>query len=93
MPCNPARSDESRAKARCAGIAVDGNGQLYSRQADSRNQGYSVSTGDGPTSRPVHRLPWPVDGAVYAGEIGQIEIFEGTGQAAQHWRDEKLLGA
>jgi hypothetical protein len=32
------------------------------------------------------------DGAVYAGELGQIEIFDGAGKLRSTWRDEKLLG-
>ena len=32
------------------------------------------------------------DGAVYAGEAGQIEIFDGDGKLLHTWRDETLLG-
>jgi sugar lactone lactonase YvrE len=32
------------------------------------------------------------DGAVYAGEERQIEIFDGTGKLVNTWRDESLLG-
>ena len=32
------------------------------------------------------------DGAVYAGELGQIEVFDGAGKLLNTWRDERLLG-
>src|ERR1039458_2560863 len=32
------------------------------------------------------------DGSVYAGQSGQIEIFDGAGKLVNTWRDETLLG-
>jgi hypothetical protein len=72
------------------GIAVDAHGQLY-------------AAGDGgikvlglnkrwPTSRPALAVAVAGDGAVYAGEMGQIEIFDGGGKLLNTWRDERLLG-
>jgi sugar lactone lactonase YvrE len=44
------------------------------------------------TSRPPLSVAVAGDGAVYAGQPGQIEIFDGAGKLVHTWRDEKLLG-
>jgi hypothetical protein len=77
-------------KGALRGIAVDGNGQLYTA-GDSEIQVVGLNR-RWPTSRPAHSVAVASDGTVYAGEIGQIEIFEGTGKLRNTWRDEKLLG-
>ena len=77
-------------KGALRGIAVDGNGQLYSA-GDSEIKVIGLNQ-RWPTSRPVHSVAVDGDGAVYAGELGQIEIFDGAGKLLHTWRDEKLLG-
>jgi sugar lactone lactonase YvrE len=77
-------------KGALRGIAVDGNGQLYSA-GDSEIKVIGLNR-RWPTSRPVHSVAVASDGAVCAGEIGQIEIFDGAGKLRNTWRDEKLLG-
>jgi hypothetical protein len=77
-------------KGALRGIAVDGNGQLYAA-GDSEIKVAGLNK-RWPTSRPVHAVAVASDGAVYAGEAGQIEIFDGAGNLLHTWRDEKLLG-
>jgi hypothetical protein len=77
-------------KGALRGIAVDGNGQLYSA-GDSEIKVIGLNR-RWPTSRPAHSVAVASDGAVYAGEIGQIEIFDSAGKLRNTWRDEKLLG-
>jgi hypothetical protein len=77
-------------KGALRGIAVDGNGQLYSA-GDSEIKVIGLNR-RWPTNRPVHSVAVASDGAVYAGEIGQIEIFDGAGKLRNTWRDDKLLG-
>jgi len=77
-------------KGALRGIAVDGNGQLYSA-GDSEIKVIGLDR-RWPTSRPVHSVAVASDGAVYAGEVGQIEIFDGIGKLLNTWRDAKLLG-
>ena len=77
-------------KGALRGIAVDGSGQLYAA-GDSEIKVVGLNR-RWPTSRPVHSVAVASDGTVYAGEIGQIEIFDATGKLRNTWRDEKLLG-
>ena len=77
-------------KGALRGIAVDSNGQLYAA-GDSEIKVVGLNR-RWPTSRPVHAVAVASDGTVYAGEIGQIEIFDGAGKLLHTWRDEKLLG-
>ena len=72
------------------GIAADGSGQLYTA-GDSEIKVIGLNR-RWPTTRPAHSLAVASDGAVYAGELGQIEIFDGAGKLLKTWRDEKLLG-
>jgi hypothetical protein len=44
------------------------------------------------TARPVLSIEVNADGAVYAGEFGRMEIFDGSGKLLNAWRDESLLG-
>jgi hypothetical protein len=77
-------------KGALRGIAVDGNGQLYAAgDSEIRVLGLNKRWR---TSRPAHSVAVASDGTVYAGEIGQIEIFDGAGKLVNTWRDEKLLG-
>jgi len=77
-------------KGALRGIAVDGNGQLYAA-GDSEIEVVGLNR-RWPTTIPAHSVAVAGDGAVYAGEIGQIEIFDGAGKLLHTWRDEKLLG-
>src|ERR1039457_2056638 len=45
-----------------------------------------------PTSRPVLSVAVDKDGTVYAGQLRQIEIFDGGGKLLHTWQDDKLLG-
>ena len=65
------------------GIAIDGLGQLYAAGRFKLRW---------PTTSPAHAVAVAGDGAVFAGELGQIEIFDGAGKLFHTWRDEKLLG-
>src|ERR1035441_455151 len=77
-------------KGALRGIAVDGHGQLYAAgDSEIRVLGLNKRW---PTTRPAHAVAVASDGAVYAGEVGQIEIFEGAGKLLHTWRDAKLLG-
>ena len=77
-------------KGALRGIAVDGHGQLYAAgDSEIRVLGLNKRW---PTTRPAHAVAVTSDGAVYAGEIGQIEIFDGAGKLLHTWRDAKLLG-
>ncbi len=44
------------------------------------------------TSRPASAVAVADDGTVYAGEPGQIEVFNNAGKVAATWRDEGRLG-
>jgi sugar lactone lactonase YvrE len=77
-------------KGALRGIAVDGHGQLYAA-GDSEINAIGPNR-RWPTSRPAHSVAVAGDGTVYAGEIGQIEIFDGAGKLLHTWRDAKLLG-
>src|ERR1035441_1976435 len=78
-------------KGALRGIAVDGHGQLYAAgDSEIRVLGRSKRW---PTTRPAHAVAVASDGAVYAGEVGQIEIFDGAGKLLHTWRDAKLLGS
>jgi sugar lactone lactonase YvrE len=44
------------------------------------------------TSRPVSAVAVSGDGSVYAGEAGQIEIFDSAGNLARTWRHDGHLG-
>jgi hypothetical protein len=77
-------------KGALRGIAVDGNGQLYTA-GDSEIKVVGLNR-RWSTSRPAHSVAVASDGTVYAGEIGQIEIFDGAGTLLNTWRDEKRLG-
>ena len=77
-------------KGALRGIAVDGNGQLYAA-GDSEIKVIGLNR-RWPTSRPVHSVAVASDGAIYAGEIGQIEIFDSAGKLFHTWRDDRLLG-
>src|ERR1035437_5036369 len=77
-------------KGALRGIAVDGNGQLYAA-GDSEIEVVGLKQ-RWPTSRPVHAVAAASDGAVYACEVGQMEIFDGAGKLLHTWRDERLLG-
>jgi sugar lactone lactonase YvrE len=77
-------------KGALRGIAVDGNGQLYAA-GDSEIKVIGLNR-RWPTSRPVHSVAVDSDGAIYAGEIGQIEIFDSAGKLFHTWRDDRLLG-
>src|ERR1035437_7296387 len=77
-------------KGALRGIAVDGNGQLYAAgDSEIKLLGLNVRW---PTSRPAYAVAVASDGAIYAGEPGQIEIFDGAGKLLHTWRDERLLG-
>src|SRR5664280_2939287 len=77
-------------KGALRGIAIDGHGQLYAAvDSEIRVVGLNKRW---PTSRPALAVAVASDGAVYAGETGQIEIFDGAGKLLNTWRDEKLLG-
>ncbi len=72
------------------GIALDSRGQLYAAgDSGIRVLGRNLRW---PTSKPAHSVAVASDGAVYAGEPGQIEIFDGAGKLLNTWRDAKLLG-
>src|ERR1039457_6775556 len=77
-------------KGALRGIAVDGRGLLYAA-SDSEIRVLGLNK-RWPTTRPAHAVAVASDGAVYAGEIGQIEIFDGAGKLLHTWRDAKLLG-
>ena len=76
------------------GIAVDGRGPLYA----AGDLGITVFDAAGApvrrwaTAKPPLAVAVAADGAVYAGEAGQIEIFDGAGKLRETWRDDKLLG-
>src|ERR1035441_7705533 len=80
------------------GLAVDAHGQLYAA-GDSEIKGFDAAGGvrrRGSPARPVLSVAVSTDGAgdgsVYAGQSGQLEIFDGAGKLVNTWRDETLLG-
>ena len=76
------------------GLGVDAHGQLFA----AGDSGITVFDVAGrvkrrwATSLPPLSVAVAGDGAVYAGQTGQIEIFDGAGKLVNTWRDEKLLG-
>jgi hypothetical protein len=75
-------------------LAVDAHGQIFAA-GDSEIR---VLDPGGrlkrrwPTARPVLSVEVNGDGAVYAGELGRLEIFDSAGKLVNTWRDETLLG-
>src|ERR1039457_4386679 len=76
------------------GLAVDVHWQLYA----AGDSGVTVFDPVGrvkrrwSTSRPVLSVAVAGDGAIYAGQPRQIEIFDAAGKLVNTWRDETLLG-
>jgi len=76
------------------GLAVDAHGQIFA----AGDSGITVFDTAGSvkrrwaTSRPPLSVAVAPDGAVYAGQLRQIEIFDGAGKLVNTWRDETLLG-
>lgn len=76
-----------------SGLAVDVHGRLYAA-GDSEIKVFDTGSLQRrmPTARPVLSVAVAGDGTVYAGHLGQIEIFDRSGKLVNTWRDEKLLG-
>jgi hypothetical protein len=88
------------------GVAVDGHGQLYAAgdseikvfdgagdiQAKSASRSAGQLKRRWPTSRPALCVSVAAEGSVYAGQEGQIEIFDNARKRLRTWRNEELLG-
>lgn len=76
------------------GLAVDGRGNLYA----SGDSEIKVFGADGQfrnrwrTQRPALSVAVSAAGQVYAGEEGQIEIFDPAAKTARVWSDPTMLG-
>ena len=76
------------------GIAIDGHGQLYAA-GDSEVKVFDTAgrlQRRWPTTGMLLSVAVAADGAVYTGQLGQIEISDHAGKRLDIWREEKLLG-
>jgi sugar lactone lactonase YvrE len=76
------------------GIAVDSHGRILAA-GDSEIKLFTAEEAISrrwSTAKPAYCVAVASDGNVYAGETGQIEIFDPAGKLLNTWRDEKLLG-
>jgi sugar lactone lactonase YvrE len=81
-------------KSTLCGIAADARGQLYAA-GDSEIKMFDAGgrlRKRWTASQPVLSVAVAGDGAVYAGQMRQIEIFQGEGGPVRVWHSEKLRG-
>ncbi len=88
------RTVSTQFKNALTGVAVDAHGQIYAA-GDSGIQ--LLDPAGRPlrrwvASQPVFSLAVAIDGTVYAGQLGQIEVFTGTGKLLRTWRNQPLAG-
>jgi len=87
-------ADKARFTAALRGIAVDRRNFVYA-VGDQEIKVFDDTggfRGRWSTARPGHSVAVSGGGRVFAGQAGQVEIFDTEGQLSATWRDEERMG-